>query len=106
MVELVADGDPDVVCLQEIPVWAAGHLGDWSGMDVAWAVGARPLLWSAELGRRVTDLNHGLLRSAFTGEGIAILTKPGLGGEIRRAQVGPKRVLLTRKLLDDHGATA
>jgi endonuclease/exonuclease/phosphatase family metal-dependent hydrolase len=104
MVELIASGGPDVVCLQEIPVWAARRLGDWSAMDVAWAAGARPLLWSAELGRWLTELNHGLLRSAFTGEGIAILTKPGLGGEVRTERVGPKRVLLTRALLDETGA--
>ena len=104
MVELITADDPDVVCLQELPVWATGRIARWSGMEAAWAVGARPLLRSAELGRVLTELNHGLLRSAFTGEAIAILTKPGLGGDVRRERLGPNRALLTQRLLDGTGA--
>ena len=37
---------------------------------------ARPRLRSAELGRWLTDLNHGLLRSAVTGQANAILVAP------------------------------
>ena len=33
---------------------------------------------TADLGRRLTDLNHGLLRSAFTGQANAILVHPRL----------------------------
>ena len=33
MVELVTADKPDVVCLQEIPAWALGRIGDWSGMQ-------------------------------------------------------------------------
>jgi len=73
MVELVTSDRPDVVCLQELDVWALSHLERWSGMQVAGAVARRPLLGSAEVGRRLTELNHGLLRSAFTGEADAIL---------------------------------
>jgi endonuclease/exonuclease/phosphatase family metal-dependent hydrolase len=76
MVELVTADGPDVVCLQEIPVWAVSQLGRWSGMAVTSAVARRPLLGSAELGRRITDLDHGLLRSAFTGEADAMLVSP------------------------------
>src|SRR5579884_4202742 len=64
MVELVTSDRPDVVCLQELDVWALSHLERWSGMQVAGAVARRPLLGSAEVGRRLTELNHGLLRSA------------------------------------------
>jgi endonuclease/exonuclease/phosphatase (EEP) superfamily protein YafD len=43
-------------------------------------VAARPKLGpfpsTAEVGRRITELNHGLLRSAFTGQGNAILLNP------------------------------
>ncbi len=32
MVQVVSADAPDVVCLQEVPVWALGRLGGWSGM--------------------------------------------------------------------------
>jgi len=76
MVELVSDG-ADVVCLQELPVWALARLERWSGMQAATAVARTPRLRSAELGRLITELNHGLLRSAVTGEGDAILVARG-----------------------------
>ena len=72
MIELVARDGPDVVCLQELPVWALRHLEDWSGMHATTAVARRPLLPVG--GRAVTAINHALLRSAVTGEGDAILT--------------------------------
>lgn len=95
MVELVTADDPDVVCLQEVPAWALGHLARWSGMDAFGAVAAEPLLGSAELGRWITELHHGLLRSAVTGEGLAILVagRHTVASETR-ASVGPQRVLL------------
>jgi endonuclease/exonuclease/phosphatase family metal-dependent hydrolase len=73
MVELIAADRPDVVCLQEVPVWALKHLEHWSGMQASGAVAAEPRLGSAELGRWITELNHGLFRSAFTGQANAIL---------------------------------
>jgi endonuclease/exonuclease/phosphatase family metal-dependent hydrolase len=73
MIELVIQDDPDVVCLQELPVWALQHVEVWSGMHASWAVARRPLL---PLGARaITALNHGLLRSAVSGEADAILTR-------------------------------
>lgn len=75
-VRLAASGEPDVVCLQEIPVWALEYLDDWSGMVAVGAVAARPLL-GRELARRVTALNPGLLRSAVTGQANAILVALG-----------------------------
>jgi endonuclease/exonuclease/phosphatase family metal-dependent hydrolase len=72
----VADG-PDVVCLQEVPAWALGALAAWSGMAAVGAVAAPPsigpLRWPAFLGRAVTGVHHGLLRSAVAGQGNAIL---------------------------------
>ena len=99
MVALVAADDPDVVCLQEVPVWALGQLERWTGMQAFAAVGAGPLLASAQLGRWITELNHGLLRSAVTGEGLATLVaRPhAIVGE-RRDAVGPRRVLLSVQL--------
>src|SRR5215468_232173 len=73
MVELVFSDRPPVVCLQEVPLWALPHLERWSGMRSSGAVAARPRLRSAELGRLITWLDHGLFRSAFTGQANAIL---------------------------------
>jgi endonuclease/exonuclease/phosphatase family metal-dependent hydrolase len=70
MVQLVALDEPDVVCLQEIPLWAMGMLEQWSGMQRVSAVARRPRL---PFGRWPTELHHGLFRSALTGEGDAIL---------------------------------
>ena len=78
MVRLATAEEPDVLCLQEVPVWALAHLGAWSGMTAAAAVAARPRLLSAGLGRLITDVNHGLLRSAFTGQANAVLVRRSL----------------------------
>jgi endonuclease/exonuclease/phosphatase family metal-dependent hydrolase len=83
-VRLACADRPDVVCLQEVPVWALDRLGEWSGMTVFGADAAPPRLGplpsSAELGRRLTDLHHGLLRSAFSGQANAILLAPAFAG--------------------------
>lgn len=101
MVELVTADHPDVVCLQEVPAWALGRLEAWSGMQAIGAVAAEPRLRSAELGRLVTDLHHGLLRSAVTGEALAILVSRSLAiVEERRERVGPNRALLGVTLED------
>jgi endonuclease/exonuclease/phosphatase family metal-dependent hydrolase len=73
MVRLVTEDGPDVVCLQEVPVWGLQHLEQWSGMAAFGAVAARPRLRSAELGRLITEVDHGLFRSALTGQANAIL---------------------------------
>lgn len=80
MIRLVCADAPAVVCLQELPVWAVRRLEAWSGMQAFAATAARPRLGSAELGRWITELNHGLFRSAFTGQANAILLAPGLQG--------------------------
>ena len=57
----VADG-PDVLCLQELPVWARLHLASWSGLqacaDVAHPPRLGPLPITAELGREITSLKR------------------------------------------------
>ena len=73
MIRIVTADGPDVVCLQEVPVWALRRLEDWSGMTTLGAVAARPRLWSAELGQLITKIDHGLFRSALTGQANAIL---------------------------------
>jgi endonuclease/exonuclease/phosphatase family metal-dependent hydrolase len=84
MVELVTADRPAVVCLQEVPVWALAHLQGWSGgMTSTGIVAAPPRLGSAMLGRLLTELHHGLLRSAFTGQANAILVdRPVDGGPV------------------------
>ncbi|MGB2876038.1 MAG: endonuclease/exonuclease/phosphatase family protein [Gaiellaceae bacterium] len=78
MLRLVTQDGPQVVCLQELPVWALSRLERWSGMTSFGAVASRPLLINAELGRAVTELHHGVLRSAFTGQANAILLSTDL----------------------------
>lgn len=77
MVRLAVSGDPDVVALQEIPAWGLPLLRDWSGYTAVTALAARPTLGpfpaGAALGRALTSLNNGVLRSAFSGQGNAIL---------------------------------
>jgi endonuclease/exonuclease/phosphatase family metal-dependent hydrolase len=83
MVELVTADRPDVVCVQEVPAWALGRLGTWAGMMELPAL-ARPsrigpLRVPSALGRALTAANHGLLRSAFAGQGNSILLRPDAG---------------------------
>ena len=79
MVRLVTEGEPDAVCLQEVPPWALGRLEAWSGMNAFGSTAARPMFGpipiTAELGRHLTDLNSGLFRSAFEGQANAILVR-------------------------------
>lgn len=70
MIRLATADAPEVVCFQEVPAWA---LGSFTVGDVA----AHPL-FGAEFGRRLTSLNEGLLRSAFSGQGNAIAVAPSL----------------------------
>jgi endonuclease/exonuclease/phosphatase family metal-dependent hydrolase len=70
MVRLATADDPDVLCVQEVPAWA---LRRFTAGDVA----SRPML-GATIGRLITSLNHGVLRSAFAGQGNATQVSPGL----------------------------
>ena len=91
MVRLASADEPDVLCLQEVPVWALGELESWSGMAAFGAVAARPALGpfpsTAGVGRALTELDHGLLRSAFTGQANAVLVSPLLRGAAEPALV-------------------
>ena len=82
MVRLVIVDSPDVVCLQEVPPWALPLLDEWSGYVSVGDVAARPTLGplpsTAQIGRVLTGVNHGLFRSAFTGQANAVLVLPRL----------------------------
>jgi endonuclease/exonuclease/phosphatase family metal-dependent hydrolase len=79
MIRLVTGDEPDAVCLQEVPPWSLGRLGEWSGMHVFGEVAARPSFGpipvTREIGRWVTDHNAGLFRSGFEGQANAILVR-------------------------------
>jgi endonuclease/exonuclease/phosphatase family metal-dependent hydrolase len=76
-VELAVSDEPDVVCLQELPAWSLPRLASWTTYAVAPVLAQPPSLGplpsTAEIGRGITSLNAGLLRSAFSGQGNAIL---------------------------------
>ena len=89
MVELASADDPDVICLQEVPAWA---LGRFTVGDVAARPALGPFPSTAGVGRRVTGLNTGLLRSAFSGQGNAMLVAPRLRVLSRdRLTLNPRR---------------
>jgi endonuclease/exonuclease/phosphatase family metal-dependent hydrolase len=71
-VRLAATGRPDVVCLQELPLWSLPRLAAWSRMHVFSARTRRAPL-GARAGRTLTAAHYGALRSAFTGQANAIL---------------------------------
>ena len=77
MMRLATVDGPDVVCLQEVPVWALRELGPWTGMEAHGAV-ARPSIGPPRLTGAITRLHNGLLRSAIAGQANAILLRPGL----------------------------
>ena len=83
-VRLITEDEPDIVCLQEVPAWGLERLGVWSGMTVYGEIAAPPRLGpfpsTAELGRRLTRIDQGLLRSAFSGQANAILLGRRLRG--------------------------
>jgi endonuclease/exonuclease/phosphatase family metal-dependent hydrolase len=82
MLRLATADSPDVLCLQEVPAWALGRLGGSTGMHERAALAARPVLGPVPiprgLGRVLTSPNHGLFRSAFSGQGNAILVRSSI----------------------------
>ena len=77
MVHLATEDQPDVLCLQEVPLWALSRLPRWSGMSVRQVVTHRALL-GAWLGGAITLLHNGFFRSGLAGQANAILLARGL----------------------------
>ena len=127
MVALAAADDPDVLCLQEVPTWA---LARFTAGDVAARPRLGPLPSTARIGKALTDLNHGVLRSAFSGQGNAMLVSPrhrvllhdrlvlnprrfrdrearrlGLGPVARLAWAKERRIVQAVRLAADDGRT-
>ncbi len=80
MVELAVADDPDVLCLQELPVWALPRIDNWAGMQ-PFRVVTRPPWRPGRLAAGVTRLHQGFFRSAFTGQANAILVARRLHAE-------------------------
>jgi endonuclease/exonuclease/phosphatase family metal-dependent hydrolase len=92
MLRLASADGPDVLCLQELPLWALPRLERWSGGMVGrWAVARRPWLpaWAAGW---ITRLHQGFFRSAISGQANAILLRPPLAvREHRERQISEGR---------------
>ena len=97
MCAVIVEDDPDIVLLQEVPIWAGPLLREHTGMGVtlADAYGAHvpflhvplPLAAGAALGRALPDL----VRTQFEGQGQALLYGPDL------LLVSTRRVLLNEQ---------
>jgi endonuclease/exonuclease/phosphatase family metal-dependent hydrolase len=85
MIRLVTADVPDIVALQELPLWALTHLERWSGMK-ARVVRAMPALLGP-LGGLAARLDPLRFRSMATGQGNAILANPHF-------EVGAHRMLV------------
>lgn len=76
MIELATGDGPDVVCLQELPLWSLGRLEGWSGMTAVSAVAKRTLVpW--RLGGVLQRHDPRRFRSVVTGQANAILLASG-----------------------------
>jgi endonuclease/exonuclease/phosphatase family metal-dependent hydrolase len=74
-VRLACADRPDVLCLQELPLWSLPQLGRWSGMH-AFTARTRRAPLGAPAGRALTATHYGVVRSAFSGQANAILVPP------------------------------
>lgn len=85
---LVTADAPDVVALQEVPLWGVKRLDDWSGMSASWAMTMPAFL--GPLARRVTAADPVRFRSSLTGQANVLLVNPHFEvGRHRRAVLNP-----------------
>ena len=85
MVRLVSMDAPDVVSLQEVPLWALGRLERWSGMRALWAVAVPGFL--GPIARFVTDLDPERVKFTIAGQANALLLNHRLEVEQNRTLV-------------------
>jgi endonuclease/exonuclease/phosphatase family metal-dependent hydrolase len=74
MVRLISLDAPDIVALQEVPLWSLGRLERWSGMQAIWAVTVPNFL--GPVARFVTDLDPIRVRFTMAGQANAVLLNP------------------------------
>jgi endonuclease/exonuclease/phosphatase family metal-dependent hydrolase len=104
MVELASADAPDVLCLQELPLWALSRLEDWSGMTAFPAVAKRTPVprW---LGGILQRRDPRRFRSGVTGQANAILVAAGLDPlehrTVRISERGRERRVCHAVRLDD-----
>jgi len=106
MLELASGDTPDVLCLQEVPVWALPRIDDWAGMQGFGAV-TRPPLWLGPLSSWLTRLHQGLFRSGLAGQANAVLVAARHHatdmGHARISDAGRERRVAQAVRLDDVG---
>ena len=106
MLELAGADAPDVLCLQEVPVWALPRIDDWARMQSFGAV-TRPPLWLGPLSTWLTRLHQGLFRSGLAGQANAILVSKRHRvtdlGHARISEAGRERRLVQAVRLDEVG---
>jgi endonuclease/exonuclease/phosphatase family metal-dependent hydrolase len=90
MIRLVTGDAPDIVALQEVPLWALHRLERWSGMTARAAKTMPALL--GPLARLAASLDPIRFRSMATGQANAILVNP-------RFEVGEHRTLVLNPYL-------
>jgi endonuclease/exonuclease/phosphatase family metal-dependent hydrolase len=101
MIRLVTADEPDIVALQEVPLWALRLLERWSGMT-ARSVRTMPALLGP-LGRLAAHLDPVRFRSAATGQANAILVNPRFTvGAHRSLVLNPKLSWRARLLGWEH----
>ena len=100
-VELATHDEPEVLCLQELPQWSLERLEGWTDMAV---FAARTRHRLGRLGRRPTDVHHGVLRSLLTGQANAILVAKQLTVlEHRQRVLSGRRVEWPQERRVSHG---
>ena len=80
MIELASADAPQVLLLQEVPVWALPLLEEWSGMR-AYTFVARTPRPPASAAAWLTRRNNGLFRSRLAGQAIAVLVTSALASD-------------------------
>lgn len=110
MIELATADRPDVLCLQELPVWGLRRLEEWSGMQSVGSV-ARPPIRPGLVTAWITGLNQGLFRSGLAGQANAVLVDrrhgvDGLGQAQISAPGRERRVVQAVRVRPDASGTS